>query len=392
MDKGLKVGKVLGIPIIIDTSWIVIFFLITWAFWGQFRVLAPATPSPADWGAALIASGLFFASVLIHELSHSVVALRRGIEVKRIRLFIFGGVSEISEEASTPQDEFAITIAGPLASFVLGGIFFAVTLFMPAGRDAWSAVVGLILHGASDKVPAGEQAALLTALVPATLASINLALGAFNLLPGFPLDGGRVLRSILWRVTGNSDRATRAAAAGGRLIAFLMISFGFFDLLFLGDVGGLWYVFLGWFLMQAANQTLLQAEIQAGLRGVSAGQVMTPTPIALPGDITLQEAFDGFIMQHNYSVFPVVVDGRVRGTISLNHLREVPRHLWSTTTVASVMRPLEPEDTVSDEAPVDTLLPRLTGGGGRVVVVRDGRLVGIISPSDITSWLQRQKL
>lgn len=386
---GIRIGRIFGIPIIIDTSWLVIFFLITWAFWGQFRLLAPSVSTTSVWVAALVASLLFFASVLIHELSHSVVAIRRGIPVKQIRLFIFGGVSEISEEASSPQDEFAITIAGPLASFVLAVVFYGITLVLPDGRAALQGAIDMVFRGRVDRIPSADQAAAVVAMIPATLAFINAALGLFNLLPGFPLDGGRVLRSIVWRVTGSWHRATVIAIAGGRALAFVMITLGLFDVLFAGDVGGLWYVLLGWFLMQAANSARVQMEVKEGLVGVTAGQLMTPTPVALPGDITLQEAFDEYIMAHNYSVFPVVVDGRVRGTLSLAHLRQFPRVQWPVVTVAEAMTPLEPGDAVSADAPVDHLIDRLAGGGRRVVVVDGGRLVGIISPSDVTRWLQR---
>lgn len=389
---GIKIGRLFGIPIIIDTSWLVIFFLITWAFWGQFRLLAPTVTGAPTWVAALVASLLFFTSVLIHELSHSVVSIRRDIPVNRIRLFIFGGVSEISEEAATPQDEFAITIAGPLASFVLAAIFYGITILLPDGREALQAAIDLVIKGRPDRIPTTSQPDVLIALVPATLAFINAALGVFNLLPGFPLDGGRILRSIVWRVTGSWHRATVIAIAGGRALAFVMITLGLFDVLFAGDLGGLWYVLLGWFLMQAANSAMIQMEVKEGLAGVTAGQVMTSTPVALPGDITLQQAFDDYIMAHNYSVFPVVIDGRVRGTLSLAHLREVPRAEWPLVTVAEAMTPLEPDDAVPVDAPVDELVQRLAGGGRRVVVVQSGRLVGIISPSDITRWMQRRGL
>lgn len=371
MNGGIRLGRVFGIPIVVDTSWLVIFFLIIFFFWGDLasardELQIEPSSDAVLWLGALIGAALFFTSVLIHELSHSLVAVRRGTPVRRIRLFVFGGVSEIEEEASNPQDEFAITIAGPLSSFVLGAVFFGIASLLTEGSVA--------------------------EYLGRRLSWVNLMLGAFNLLPGFPLDGGRVLRSLVWRATGDYKRATKLATDGGRIVAGLLITVGVLSVFVLGDFGGLWLIVIGWFLYQAAGAALSQLSIKEGLRGVVAAQLMTRTPMAVGGELTLQELFDGFFMQHNFSAFPVAQEGRVRGLISLKQLSDVPRQSWHEVRVEDVMQVLLPEDAVAAETPATDLLARLVGRGQRVVVVEDGRLVGIISPSDVTRWLQRQSL
>jgi len=366
---GVRIGRVHGIPIVVDTSWLVIFFLIVFFFWAdlvdaQGRGLMEPLGRPSLWGAALFGALLFFGSVLIHELSHSLVAIRRGTSVRRIRLFVFGGVSEIESEAANPQDEFAITIAGPASSFLLGGFFYGL-----------AALIG-------DRTVFDQLFSL--------LGWINLLLGGFNLLPGFPLDGGRVLRSIVWRTTGDYRRATQIAANGGRIVASVMIGIGVLSVFFRGDFGGLWWIVLGWFLFQAAGAALVQLTVQEGLSGVVAAQVMTRTPLAVDGDLTLQEVFDRHFMVNNVSAFPVVQEGRVRGLVSLKHLGDVPRNRWDEVHVSEAMQVLRPEDAVAADTPAKEVLAKLGDTGQRVVVVDEGRLVGVVTAGDITRWMQRR--
>ncbi len=369
MGKGFVIGRVRGIPISVDASWLIIFFLIWMFFWSDLATAARhgmAATQAGIWIGAFVGTLLFFGSVVVHELSHSLVSIQRGIPVKQIRLFIFGGVSEIEQEATTPGTEFAITIAGPLSSLLLGGIFYLLSLAFGdttlVGRLCWQ------------------------------LAWINAILGVFNLAPGFPLDGGRVLRSIVWKVTGDADKATRVAVMGGRGVAIVMIVVGVITLLGRGNLGGLWWIVLGWFLFQAAGSAEFQMEARRTLRGVTAGQVMTPAPVSVDGGATLQELFDGHFMQHNYSWFPVVVDGQVRGIVSMRQLRDVDRSQWSSVRTSEVMRVLEPDEIVAPDRDVEGLIPRLTGEGRRVVVVDDGRLVGIISPSDVSRWIHHHTI
>ncbi len=368
---GLRVGRVFGIPIVVDTSWLVIFFLIVFFFWAdlvdaQGRGLMDPLGETSLWVASLFGALLFFSSVLVHELSHSVVAVRRGTKVRRIRLFVFGGVSEIESEAATPQDEFVITIAGPASSFVLGALFLGLAA-LAGDRTVFDQLFG-------------------------RLGWINVLLGAFNLLPGFPLDGGRVVRSIVWRTTGDYRRATQIAGNGGRIVAGGMIAVGVLSVFFRGDFGGLWWIVLGWFLFQAAGAALSQLSVQEGLHGVVAAQVMTRTPLAVDGDLTLQEVFEDHFMVNNVSAFPVVQDGRVRGFISLKQLGDVPRTRWNDVQVADSMQVLEPEDAVGADTPAEEILSKLGGTSERVVVVEDGTLVGVVTASDIARWMQRRSL
>jgi Zn-dependent protease/predicted transcriptional regulator len=364
--KGFVIGRVHGIPISVDASWLIIFFLIWMYFWSDLVQQGIAASQTGVWVGAFVGTVLFFGSVVVHELSHSLVSVGRGIPVKRIRLFVFGGVSEIEEEATTPGVEFAITIAGPLASVVLAGMFFGCSLLFASGTIVDRLCV--------------------------QLAWINGILGVFNLAPGFPLDGGRVLRSIVWKVTGDLDRATRVAVAGGRGVAIVMVVVGVITLLTRGNLGGLWWIVLGWFLFQAAGSAQAQMEAKESLRGVTAGQIMTPAPVAVDGDLSLQDLFDHYFMQHNYSCFPVVEEGRVRGIVSLRQLREVDRERWPAVRTAEVMRRLEPGDAVPAQTDVESLIPRLDQEGRRVVVVSDDRLVGIISSSDVARWIQRHRI
>ncbi|MDH3260324.1 MAG: site-2 protease family protein [Acidimicrobiia bacterium] len=366
---GIRVGRIFGIPIVVDTSWLVIFFLIVFSFWVDLvnaRALGLVAPigDVAQWSVALLGAVLFFGSVLIHELSHSVVAVRRGTRVRRIRLFIFGGVSEIETEAANPQDEFAITIAGPASSVVLGGVFLGVAALVGDGT-------------VFDRLSSG-------------LGVLNLLLGGFNLLPGLPLDGGRVLRSIVWRTTGDYRRATQIAGNGGRIVAGLMIAVGVLSVFFRGTFRQVWWIVLGWFLFQAAGAALAQLTVKEGLSGVVAAQVMTRTPIAVDGDLTLQRVFDDHFMANNVSEFPVLQEGRVRGMISLEQLGDVPRNKWNEVRVSDAMQVLQPEDAVGAGTPAEEILTKLSGTGQRVVVVEDGRLVGVVTASDITRWIERQ--
>ncbi|MGZ8755246.1 MAG: site-2 protease family protein [Acidimicrobiia bacterium] len=370
-ESGLRIGRVSGIPIVVDTSWLVIFFLIVFYFWAvlvdaQGRGLIEPMGDSSLWLAALFGALLFFSSVLVHELSHSVVAVRRGIRVRRIRLFVFGGVSEIESEAANPQDEFAITIAGPGSSFVLGGLFLGLAALV-GDRSAFDQLF-------------------------ARLGSVNLLLGGFNLLPGFPLDGGRVLRSIVWRTTGNYRRATQIAGNGGRVVAGVMIAIGVLSVFYRRDFGGLWWIVLGWFLFQAAGAALVQLTVKEGLTGVVAAQVMTRTPLAVDGDLTLQQVFDEHFMANNVSAFPVLQQGRVRGLISLKQLGDVPRSRWSEVRVTDAMVVLQPEDAVTADTPAEELLAKLSGTEQRIVVVEGGKLIGVVTASDITRWIQRRSL
>ncbi|MFO7548341.1 MAG: site-2 protease family protein [Acidimicrobiia bacterium] len=363
----VRIGSLFGVEIRIDGSWLVIAVLIGWSLFIQFRANFP-TMGP---GEAMVLGGvsaiLFFGSVLVHELSHSLVARRLGIEVAGITLFLFGGVTETKMEAQSPGDEFRIAVVGPLTSFLLAGVF-------------WGLVVGL-RPWLSEPVAFGLG----------YLALVNLILGAFNLLPGLPLDGGRVLRSILWKTSGSLTRATRNAALGGRMVAATLITLGILQV-FAGNLGGLWLAVIGWFLYQAATASIQEAAVRRLLRGVRAGDLMSPNPVTVPADLRLAEAIDEYFLRYDHSAFPVDDDGRTTGLLTLRAVRQIPRDEWSHRQVWATMARIEDVPTVPADLSMEAVLERLRSQEiDRVLVIEGERVVGIITPRDVARWVQRSE-
>lgn len=362
VGRGLTIGRVRGIPIVIDLSWVVIALVVTWAIYSELVSTQRSEPAVTLWVIALAGATAFFGSVLSHELSHSLVAERRGLRVRRIRLFIFGGVSEIEQEAATAQDELALTIAGPASSIALGAVLLAVSYVVPS-PDAVERTVRL-------------------------LAVVNVMLGVFNLLPGFPLDGGRILRALIWRSTGDFDRATDIAVRWGQSMAVALIAIGSVVLVS-GELAGLWYAAIGWFLFSAATDARARARFQQRIRGLTVGEVMSSTPRIVSADLTLEAFRAGYLAGERGIIFPVLAEGRVRGLVGAGELRRVRRSDWADVTVGRVMRPVAPHDVVADSEPVDATLDRLSEPGRRVLVVNKGRLAGMLGPRDLQRILRR---
>jgi Zn-dependent protease len=316
-------------------------------------------------GLAALATALFFGSVLTHELAHSLMSRARGIPVRDITLFLFGGATRARVESRGPGDEFIITVVGPLTSVLLAGLFLAV------------AVV-------SDPVLSPPVDGVLGAL-----ALVNLVLAAFNLLPGFPLDGGRVLRSAVWKVTGNFVRATRVAATAGQVVGWLFVAGGL-ALLFAGSLpGGIWLAAIGWFLAQAAHASHADVQVRQLLRHAEAADVMAPDLIRIRPDVTVDRAVREYFMRHDHSAFPVEEDGRTVGLLTLRSVRRVPREAWERRTAFDAMVPLGEETTVDPDARMDRVIGTLTEqGDGRVLVVDRGEVVGIITHRDVARWLR----
>ncbi|MFQ5947552.1 MAG: site-2 protease family protein [Acidimicrobiia bacterium] len=363
--QGIRLGRAFGVPIVVDASWVVIALLITWSFHIQLQSVFRRSAPLGLWLVAALGAIVFFGSVLVHELSHSVMALRRGIGVRRIRLFVFGGASEIEQEAGSPTDELAITIAGPLASFAMGGALYLAARLIPLGEGPLSRMIGILVF-------------------------INLVLGVFNLLPGFPLDGGRVLRALVWRATGDYDRATRAAVTGGRVVAFILMASGLAVVAFTGEAVGLWNVAIGWFLYQAASSGLRQLEARNALKTVAITKLMTEAPEAVAASLSLRQLVDRHLLGREDLTFPVVEDGRVRGLVWMDQVGAVPSEQWPQRRVGDVMVRLTPEDVVDDVTPSDEVLAKLTAGDRRVVVVSGERVVGIVSAADLNEWIERR--
>jgi Zn-dependent protease len=364
---GIRIGRLFGIEIRIDGSWLVIAFLIGWALFAQFQLVFPDIETPEAVLLGAVTAILFFASVLLHELSHSVVARRLGVPVESITLFLFGGVTKTKTEAQTAGDEFRIAVVGPVTSLALAAVF-------------WVLVVGLG-DAVSDPVAYGLG----------YLGWINLVLGAFNLLPGFPLDGGRVLRSILWKRTGSITRATRGAALGGQMVAWALMAFGIVEV-FSGNLGGLWLAAIGWFLLQAAGASVREVVVQRSLRGVRAGDLMSPNPVTIPSDLTIAEAVDDYFLRYDHSAFPVDDDGDISGLVSLRAVRQVPRDQWQIRQVWRTMTPIAEVHTVPADLPMEAVLEQLRSAEiDRVLVMVQGRAVGIITPRDVARWVQRSE-
>jgi Zn-dependent protease/CBS domain-containing protein len=369
MNENLSLGRIAGIHVGLNWSLLVIGALIAWSLaTGILPSAAPGQTSGAYWTAGVVSAFVYLASLLAHELAHSVVAMRRGVRVEGITLWLFGGVSRFSSESSSPGAQVLITFVGPLTSLLLGALFFLASIAV-GGANA--------------------------GLVPATLSwlgYINILLGVFNLLPAFPLDGGRILQSLIWLRTGDRLRATNIAARIGMVFAFLLIAYGLVTFFAAGGLfGGVWSVFLGWFLLSAARSEQTGALIRQALSGISVAEVMTPNPVQAPDDITVEEALHGYILTSRHSTFPTHdAGGRLSGILTLAALKQVAPNARATTLIKEVACPLDRVSTASPTDPVANLLGVSDGcSEGRTLVIDNGRLAGIISPSDINRLLQR---
>src|SRR5713101_1886078 len=370
MNENLSLGRIAGIHVGLNWSLLVIGALIAWSLaTGILPSAAPGQTSSAYWTAGVVSAFVYLASLLAHELAHSVVAMRRGVRVEGITLWLFGGVSRFSSESSSPGAQALITFVGPLTSLLLGVLFFLLSVAVGGGAGP--------------------------GLVPATLAwlgYINILLGVFNLLPAFPLDGGRILQSLIWLRTGNRLRATNIAARIGMAFAFLLIAYGLVTFFVSGSlIGGVWSVFLGWFLLSAARSEQTGGLIRQALSGISVGDVMTPNPVQAPDDISVEDALHGYVLASRHSTFPTHdAGGRLSGLLTLAALKKVAPSARKTTLIKEVICPLDRVSTASPGDPVTNLLGVSDGcSEGRTLVVENGRLAGIISPSDISRLLQR---
>jgi Zn-dependent protease/CBS domain-containing protein len=370
MNENLSLGRIAGIHVGLNWSLLVIAALIAWSLaTGILPSAVPGQTSGAYWTAGVVSAFVYLASLLAHELAHSVVAMRRGVRVEGITLWLFGGVSRFSSESSSPGAQALITFVGPLTSLLLGLLFF---------------VVSVALGG-------GAQPSLLRATL-SWLGYINILLGVFNLLPAFPLDGGRLLQSLIWLRTGDRLRATNIAARIGMAFAFLLIAYGLVTFFVSGSlIGGVWSVFLGWFLLSAARSEQTGSLIRQALSGISVADVMTANPVQAPDDISVEDALHGYVLASRHSTFPTHdADGRLSGILTLAALKQVAPDARQTTLIKEISCPLDSVSTASPADPVTNLLSVSEGcSGGRTLVVDHGRLAGIISPSDISRLLQR---
>lgn len=337
---------------------------------------------------ALTASILFFSSVLAHELAHSLVARARGLPVNRITLFLFGGVSNLEREPESPGTEFLMTIVGPLTSFLLGGLFL-----LAGGISAGQALMIL-----DDPKQIISQLNPLSAIF-LWLGPINLILGIFNLIPGFPLDGGRVLRSIIWAITGNLRLATRIATFAGQLVAWIFIIIGI-SMIFgaqvpifgSGIAGGAWLAFIGWFLNNAAQQSYQRVIVDDILGEVSVSRLMRADNTSVESNISVRKLVFDHMIGTDRRVYPVVKNKSIVGLVSLEDVRKVPQDSWDKEKVSAIMTPVDQlEMTSPQESAAEALLKLVRRDVGQVPVMQNGHLVGMLSRRDILLWLQLQR-
>lgn len=384
MRSGFRVGRIFGINIRIDWSWLFIFFLVIWNLGTVFGQFHPDWGMGMRWSMAVIAALLFFTSVVAHELAHSLVAKGRGVPIRSITLFMFGGVSNIQRHPDSPRAEFLMAILGPITSLVIGG-----ALLWIAGAGAGP------LGGLADPAHAiGQLSPLSTLLL--WLGSVNVTLGIFNLIPGFPLDGGRVLRSALWAATDSLRRATRWASWVGQAIAWLMIvagiamTFGARIPFFGTGLGsGLWLSFIGWFLNSASAQSYRKVVVQDILGGVPVARMMRSNPPTVSSNISVSSVVHDHIIGTDDHAFPVLDDGRLAGIVTLEDVRGVSRDAWATTTIREIMTPADQLTVVTPEEDAAEALNKLMQRDVRQLpVMHDGELAGLLRRRDIVKWLQ----
>jgi Zn-dependent protease/CBS domain-containing protein len=385
MTRNFRIFRIWGININIDWTWFLIAALITWNLGALFSQVHPNWGFSLTWGIALAAAVLFFLSVLLHELAHSVVAKSQGIPVRNIILFLFGGVSNIQEEPKSPGNEFFMAIVGPATSFVIGFLLLFIARLSAAS-----------LSFSLNSIPSA-----LTNLSPIDtlliwVGSTNIILGIFNMLPGFPLDGGRVLRSILWAIMDNLQQATLWASRAGQAIAWLMIVSGIamvfgIQLPFFGAgfINGIWLAVIGWFLNTASVQSYQQLVIQQKLEGVPVTRLMRADLPSCSPDYSIDQLVSGYILGRDDTAFPVKVNGDLVGVVTLDDIRKVPQKEWATTRIGEVMTPSSRVPHINSNQDAAQALSKLVSQDiPELFVVENDKIAGMIRRQDIIRWLQ----
>lgn len=369
MGGAVAVGRIGGVAVRVHWSVLVIAVLLAWSLAAQvFPASYPEASALATWAAGSIAAVAFLVGLLAHELTHAVVARRNGVRVQDITLWLFGGVARLQGEAAAPGAELRIAGSGPLASLLLGlGFGFAAWVLDAVGVDG---------------LPVGALA---------WLAGINLLLAVFNILPGAPLDGGRLLRAALWKWRGDRVWATVAAARAGRILGLGLIGLGLWELLALRSVAGLWLAMVGWFILGAAEMEEQQARLTGSLTGIRVRDVMSPDPDTAPADIPVSEFVERHLLRQRHSSFPLLDDaGQPAGLVTSGHVKALPRDRWADSPLSAVACPMSEVPVAAPEELLSELLPRLgSRTGGRALVLDRGRLVGIVSPLDVTRAIER---
>jgi Zn-dependent protease/predicted transcriptional regulator len=358
----LRIAQLVGIPVYLHVSWTVIFVVMVWSLRSAyFPGQSPDASALVHWTQAVAATLLLFASILVHEMSHAIVARRRGVRTRSVTLFVFGGVAEFEHDPEDGGTEFRIALAGPAASLALAGLF------------------GLAAS-AGGRSPATDVARF--------LALLNASLALFNLVPAFPLDGGRLLRGLLWRSLGK-DRATRIAATAGTLFAFFLITMGCLAVLQGRGFVGVWYVLVGWFLKDASAGAYGDVRFEEALRGVTVRDVMLAPVATIPAEIPLVEAARDYFLRTGFGAYPVLRDGVLVGLLALRDLLQVPASARDATSVQAAMVPLGPGLVLDPDVPLLAAAGRMVRAGhARLLVVRDGALLGMLTLDSVMRHLQ----
>jgi Zn-dependent protease/CBS domain-containing protein len=356
-----KIVTIMEIPIRVHFSWLIVFGFITWLLSSRyFPQVAPDLPFVSYWISGVLAALLLFASVAFHELAHSYVAKKYKLGIESITLFIFGGVAQLKGDPPHPRAEFWIAIAGPFSSFLLAAFFFILTINTAGGAKALFGYV----------------------------AQINFILGVFNLIPGFPMDGGRVLRSALWGKKNDYFYATQKASSIGRGIALFFIFFGLFSI-FTGGPGGLWLMFIGWFLYSAAQASYQQATLQETLSGIKVKDIMVREMQTIDPSISLDKAVNEYFLRYGYGGFPVIDDGKFLGIITLKEVKNVPREDWGKVKVSAVFVTHDKKWEISPDVDVMKALElMIKEDKGRIVVTEKDKIIGLITRNGIAQYVQ----
>jgi Zn-dependent protease len=365
----VKLGRIAGISVGLHYSWFIIALLITLSLAEHFRTVTPRWSSTIVWSAAVVTGVLFFVALLLHELAHSLLAKARGLRVRSITLFALGGVSQIESEASDAKSEFWIAIVGPLTSLAIGLVCL------------WIARLTGWLPGTEPSVPA--IAVLLW------LGYINMMLAAFNMIPGYPLDGGRVLRALIWWITRNADRSTQLASQVGQAVAFIFIFSGLYRFFLGANFGGLWLAFIGWFLLDASRSSYAQVAVMTGLRGRPVADIMERDCPTVEGHLTIKDFVDEYLLRTGRRCFIVVQNHNVSGLITPHEIKQVDRERWPLTSVQSVMRHLDQVRSVTPDTPAIQALEIMTREDiNQLPVLSNGHLEGVFSRGHVLRFLQ----
>ncbi|MFC1978825.1 site-2 protease family protein [Chloroflexota bacterium] len=369
MKGSLKIGRIFGIPIYINYTWLIIFAVITivlaTSYFPNYAANSLSSWSTiTSWALGICTSILFFASLLVHELAHSYICIKKGIPVKSITLFVFGGVARISREAEKPSSELLMALAGPLASITLSGIFLGLHWLMGSTNGPLASMTYYLFY-------------------------VNMALAIFNMIPGYPLDGGRVFRSIVWMITGNFKKATRVASVVGKAIGYLFIAGGLFIVVYWMQWEGMWLVFIGWFLNIAASSSYRQAELHDSLGGIKASDILIRDYLSISPALTLKQVH--IYIMHTGRLFFLVTDkDAFLGSVSPDNFKSIPQELWETTRVGQVMTHAQEMQLIHKEDDAVNILEKMDDAGASRMVVVDGHngILGLITRDNLMRFAQ----